>query len=327
MKQLKKFSALLMCLFALGFTACGGGDDDDNGGASGGSTTQFEIDDLYGGWKYESGDECTVYHFASDNGGIIVKNADSKNYDRSDIIYTVKYMAEEDVTTLTIIAGESSKKEYTIFLLNDQKLVLEDGEKSLTLKRYTGNIDEDYPVKVAPEHEAVDLGLSVKWATCNIGAESPEEYGDYFAWGETEPKIIFSSENSKTYLKKDISDIAGNPEYDAATANWGGSWRMPTYIEMQELVYGCTWEWTTQGGVNGCKVTSEKTGNSIFLPAAGNRGSSLYYAGERCLYWTSKPDERPNWPGYFAYGLDFRDGCSIATYNRYAGFSIRPVRE
>ncbi len=328
MKQLKKFSALLMCLFALGFTACGGGDDDDNGGASGGSTTQFEIDDLYGGWKYESGDECTVYHFASDNGGIIVKNADSKNYDRSDIIYTVKYMAEENVTTLTIIAGESSKKEYTIFLLNDQKLVLEDGEKSLTLKRYTGNIDEDYPVKVAPEHEAVDLGLSVKWATCNIGAESPEEYGDYFAWGETTTKSEYTEENCKTLgeNKYNIGDISGNPEYDTATANWGGSWRMPTYAEMQELVDNCTWKWATQGGRNGYKVTSKINGNSIFLPAAGYRkGSSLSNVGSSGEYWNSRPAGSRAQGAYNLYFVS--DGYYHDWVGRAYGRSVRPVTE
>ena len=323
MKQLKKFSALLMCLFALGFTACGGGDDDDNGGASGGSTTQFEIDDLYGGWKYESGDECTVYHFASDNGGIIVKNADSKNYDRSDIIYTVKYMAEEDVTTLTIIAGESSKKEYTIFLLNDQKLVLEDGEKSLTLKSYTGNIDEDYPVKVAPEHEAVDLGLSVKWATCNVGAESPEEYGDYFAWGETTTKSEYTKENCKTW-EKNIADISGNPAYDAATANWGGSWRMPTKAEFEELENNCTWQWTTQGGKNGYKVTSKKTGNSIFLPAACySYGSFHGITGNYGYYWSSTPGESDT---QGAYSLHFGSGDHRLYWGyRYYGHSVRPV--
>ena len=79
-------------------------------------------------------------------------------------------------------------------------------------------------------HGYVDLGLSVKWATCNVGATSPEDYGHYFAWGERCPKEEYTRENSLTY-RKDMSDIAGNPQYDAATANWGGNWRMPTKNE------------------------------------------------------------------------------------------------
>ena len=341
MKQIKLFSALLMCLFALGFASCG--DDEDNGGdtnggnAGGGTTTQFEIDDLYGGWKYESGSECTVYHFASDNGGVIVKNADSENYDRSDIIYKV----DDDVTTLTIIAGESSKKEYTIFLLNDEKLVLEDSsEKTYTLKRYKGNIDEEYPVKVAPTHEAVDLGLSVKWATCNVGAESPEEYGDYFAWGETQPKAAYTSDNCKT-LEKNIGDIAGNPAYDAATANWGDGWRMPTKTEMQELIDNCTWTWTTKNGVTGYKVKSKKNGNSIFFPSAGEHDcddglyDGLDDVGEDGNYWSSTPVENYD-PNYKtdSYVLEFRGYSDYDEYIykldfdvRCEGHSIRPVKD
>ena len=116
-------------------------------------------------------------------------------------------------------------------------------------------------------HEYVDLGLSVKWATCNVGASKPEEYGDYFAWGETSTKEEYTEENSLTYGKK-MSDIAGNAQYDAARANWGGSWRMPTEYEWQELIDKCKWEWGKVTGVKVNKVTGPN-GNSIFLPAAG----------------------------------------------------------
>ena len=137
-------------------------------------------------------------------------------------------------------------------------------------------------------YAAVDLGLSVKWATCNIGAESPEDYGNYYAWGGT--KDSYLSSNSVTY-GVEMDDISGNAEYDTATANWGSSWRMPTYDEMEELVDSCTWEWTTQNDVNGYLVTGS-TGNSIFLPAAGYCfGSSLIYAGSNGFYWTSSPYE------------------------------------
>ena len=173
-------------------------------------------------------------------------------------------------------------------------------------------------------HEYVDLGLSVKWATCNVGATSPEEYGDYFVWGETSPKEEYTEENSLTYGKQ-MSDIAGNAQYDAARANWGGNWRMPTKTEMQELINNCTWEWMIQNGKNGYKVTGPN-GNKIFLPAAGFRnGSSLYSAGEYGYYWSSTPDESDS---DFAYSLHFYSSEHGVCYGyRDYGQSVRPVLE
>ena len=180
---------------------------------------------------------------------------------------------------------------------------------------------------------AVDLGLSVYWASCNVGAESPEEYGDYFAWGETTTKSDYSSSISVTYglsieeLKsRGIIDSDGNltAEYDAATANWGGNWRMPTLAEMEELIDNCTWEWTTQNGVYGRKVTGPN-GNSIFLPAAGYRyGTSLYDAGSRGYYWSASPSSY-SYYACFLYFLSY----DFYWYNgdRYFGHSVRPVSE
>ena len=107
-------------------------------------------------------------------------------------------------------------------------------------------------------HDWVDLGLpsGLKWATCNVGASSPSDYGDYFAWGEISTKSSYDDNNSTTFLKE-IGDIAGNPTYDVARAKWRGSWRLPTEKEFQELIENCTWEWTTQDGVNGFRVTSK----------------------------------------------------------------------
>ena len=140
----------------------------------------------------------------------------------------------------------------------------------------------------------VDLGLpsGLKWATMNVGASKPEEYGDYFAWGETEPKKEYSWLNYKFELSTDnngpFSKYVTNssygtvdnktvldPEEDAAHVNWGGSWRMPTEEEWTELRTNCTWTWTTQNGVNGRLVTGPN-GKSIFLPAAGRRFLECY---------------------------------------------------
>lgn len=170
----------------------------------------------------------------------------------------------------------------------------------------------------------VDLGLpsGLKWATCNVGANKPEDYGDYFAWGEISTKTEYPEGISQTSGVQ-MGDISGNAVYDAATANWGTDWRMPTQTEMQELIEGCTWEWTTSNSVNGYRVTGTN-GNSIFLPAAGRRdGSSLYSAGGYGYYWSSTPYYGNN---DYAYYLYFDDGDEYVRYNyRYYGHTVRPV--
>ncbi len=174
----------------------------------------------------------------------------------------------------------------------------------------------------------VDLGLpsGVKWATCNVGASSPEDYGDYFAWGETSPKAEYTWENSVTFGEQ-MSDISGNAQYDAATANWGGSWRMPTNDEMQELVDHCEWEWTEVNGVNGSRVIGPN-GSCIFLPAAGARGgSSLYDDGDHGYYWSSTPDDGGDDNSAFYLGFDNGYGLVFWYGNRYDGFTVRPISE
>jgi len=191
-------------------------------------------------------------------------------------------------------------------------------------------------------HEYVDLGLSVKWATCNVGAEKPEDYGDYFAWGETAPKsdyswstYKFTTDGGSTFTKytgsdKTVLDAAD----DAATANWGSAWRMPTLEEMQDLLDNCTWEWqaagnTTFGGVAGMKVTSKKEGYTdkyIFLRAAGIfSGSAVYEAGSfgSGNYWSASLNAGKAWgayaPNFYSYRLD------LSSFQRYQGLAVRPV--
>ena len=188
-------------------------------------------------------------------------------------------------------------------------------------------------------HECVDLGLSVKWATCNVGANKPEDYGDYFAWGETKPKTTYNWSTYKwcrgsydkltKYNNKSSYGTVDNKTQlelsdDAARANWGGSWRMPTSAEQDELRNNCTWTWTTQNGVNGYKVTSKKNGNSIFLPAAGYRGgSSLDDAGSYGDYWSSSLFTGNASGAYYLY---FRSSSVDWNYSRRcSGHSVRPV--
>ena len=173
-------------------------------------------------------------------------------------------------------------------------------------------------------HEWVDLGLSVKWATCNVGATSPSDYGDYFAWGEISTKSSYTENNSKTY-KKHMGDIAGNSQYDAARANWGSTWRMPTKKEFQELKDQCIWTWTSQGGHSGYRVTSKTNGNSIFLPAAGGRfRESLFNVGSYGYYWSASPYTNSD-----GNGLYFYQSYVDPQFNdyRFFGFSVRPVSE
>ena len=172
-------------------------------------------------------------------------------------------------------------------------------------------------------HEWVDLGLSVKWATCNVGASSPGDYGRYYAWGETITKSDYSSSTSTTDGKQ-MSNIAGNSTYDVARREWGGTWCLPTKAEFQELLDNCTWTWTTQNGHNGYKVTSKKNGNSIFLPAAGKRlDASSNRQGREGYYWSATS---PNAGG--AFNLYIRDGYRDTFWKRrLEGYSVRPVCE
>jgi hypothetical protein len=203
----------------------------------------------------------------------------------------------------------------------------------------------DDPVTPPDDHEWVDLGLpsGSLWATCNVGANSPEEYGDYFAWGETEPKDVYdwttykwcegTDDTMTKYCTK--SDFGYNgftdgkteldPEDDAAYVNWGTSWRIPTTEQIQELDENCTWIWTTQNGVNGQLVTGPN-GNTIFLPAAGSRwNDSLYVAGSYGFYWS-----RTLYANYsrYAYYLNFNSSYVSWDYYyfRNYGYSVRAVR-
>ena len=170
-------------------------------------------------------------------------------------------------------------------------------------------------------HEWVDLGLSVKWATCNIGASSPEGYGNYYAWGETSTKSSYDKENCATY-EKEIGDIAGTSR-DVARVKWGSPWRMPTKAEGEELLNKCTWTWTTRNGVSGYKVMGPN-GNSIFLPAAGDLvGTSLVSAGDWGGYWSSTPGKAGG-----SYSLGFYSGGHGTIWHfRYDGHMVRPVTE
>lgn len=202
--------------------------------------------------------------------------------------------------------------------------------------KYDGNIlygeTKSFTTKEADKPtpgEMIDLGLSVKWASHNVGASSPEGFGGYYAWGETEEKSYYESNTYKYYQNGSYVNIGNNisgTQYDVAHVKWGGSWRMPTLDEIIELVNKCSWKWTTYNGVKGQLVTGPN-GNSIFLPAAGVRQlASVYYVGDygRCLSATPNESNSAS-----VYGLDFLSGGDLwySWGGRSHGYSVRPVSD
>ena len=248
----------------------------------------------------------------------------------------------------TTVEVEWSSSDETVATVKDGKVTaVTVGEATITAK--ASKKTATCSVKVV-DMEAVDLGLPVKWATCNVGASKPEEYGDYFAWGEVDTKERYDWESYKwrgtssitltKYCPKDKNSYwAGEgsadgrtvlePEDDAAHVILGGTWRMPTYKDYVELKNNCTWTWTTQNGVSG-KLATGKNGNSIFLPAAG------YWEDDQLI---TNFDGGEVIGAYWEATLDTVDSpdCACSMYlgnsligrstGRCWGLSIRPVME
>lgn len=174
-------------------------------------------------------------------------------------------------------------------------------------------------------HEAVDLGLSVRWATMNVGATSVVDFGDYYAWGEIAPKSSYTENNYVYYGEgayQSIGNSIGGTRYDVAKAVWGDGWHLPTLIDINELKNKCTWEAMTLCGVAVYKVTGP-SGNSIYLPLAGYKtGDETKYVGEECYYWCGMKPSTAS-AAYCLYGQNYTGNWSA---NRSYGFTIRPVR-
>ena len=200
------------------------------------------------------------------------------------------------------------------------------GTATITATSVDGGFTSSCTITVTMSY--VDMGEGYLWAKTNLGANSPEEYGDYFAWGEIAPKTNYSQAGYtvSAYNSTDGKTIL-DPADDAVTqsSDWGADWHIPTIEEWEWLTANCTWEWTTQNGVNGGKFTSNITGNSIFLPATGFKsGTSSAFVGERAQYWSSSLyDDTEN-----ARTFSFYSGHSPYTNRdvRYNGRAVRPVR-
>ena len=190
-------------------------------------------------------------------------------------------------------------------------------------------------------YEYVDLALpsGTLWARKNVGAEFPEDYGDYFAWGEVQAKYTYDWSTYKwcegsydTQTKYCVDSDYGifdskmilDYEDDVANVKWGGSWRIPSREQIEELRTECVWIWTVQNGVNGYKISSNRNGNSIFLPAAGRLyKSDSYISGVYGCYWSRSVYYPHSW---YAYYLFFNSSdVSKSSLSRDQGFSVRPV--
>lgn len=186
-------------------------------------------------------------------------------------------------------------------------------------------------------HGYVDLGLSVKWATCNVGASSPSDYGGYYAWGEIDTKSLYYWENCfdcldgagnswRTYKLGGQARITPTSGHDTARENWGSTWRMPTDAENEELCKKCKWTWTSKNGHNGYVVTGPN-GNSIFLPAAGYRnGSDSLGVGSNGNYWSSTLSSSNSRSVRYLYLNSSYHTPYFDTFRSF-GQSVRPVTE
>lgn len=188
----------------------------------------------------------------------------------------------------------------------------------------------------------IDLGLSVKWASCNIGASNKKWAGSYCAWGEKGIKWDFSPSNYEhrisgeytTTKYKDLGDSICGTEYDVAHEDWGDGWRLPTKDEFQELVDKCKWKWVSKGESNGYEVLGPN-GNKIFLPCTGEKGprgsSKLIYADREGCYMSGdhyKGQDYEDTLDSCAYCLIFGKEKHEVWYNsRWAGIAVRPVHE
>ena len=314
-------------------------------------SSSLDTNDPYGAWYFHFNSEDPSMNPLSRYLGQSVRPVRSSGQNTSFIIDATASPTEggtvsgsgtyQDGTECTLTATPSENYTFTNWTENGEVVSTD------AIYSFTVNADRTLVANFAVsggDHAYVDLGLpsGTLWATCNVGADNPEDYGDYFAWGETQSKDIYNwstyqycngSEYTMTKYCND-SDYGYNgftdnlttllPEDDAATANWGSYWRMPTKEELQELYQNTTHTWTTQNGVNG-RLFTASNGNSLFLPAAGYRsGSSLYDAGSVGVYWSSSfymDDPANAWILHFISG-----GYSVDDNDRSQGRSVRAVR-
>lgn len=315
MKNLKQLGFVILLGFMAIFTGCKKDAHLEvitDGCSNIGSSTAY----LQGLVSYDGKDDITCgfyYDLNSDMSNALVSNS-------------TNHSAGSFTVTLTGLLA-STTYYYQAYALSDGTVVKGDVKSFTTAESGTsgggsgtgsGTVYNEVVSGNEGGHNYVDLGLQsgLRWATCNLGAANPEDFGDYYAWGETSPyngSCIYN--DNPTTLPSDR---------DAASVNWDGGWRMPTETEMNELINNCTWQWITHNGVNGYCVTGPNN-NSIFLPAAGHRSGydSYLNVGSNGSYWSGSLYTSSS--GY-AYYLNFSSNSyRMNNYDRSYGRSVRPV--
>ena len=278
------------------------------------------------------------------------QNGGNQNEDQTSdpVTYTLTALSnDEEMGTVT---GGGTYEEGTEATLTatpaSEACVFENWSDGSTENPRTLTVTENMELTATFGYAFVDLGLpsGVKWAACNVGATTPEGYGGYFAWGETETKGDYTWDtykwcngSSSTMTKYCVNSKFGTvdnkttlePEDDAAHVNWGGAWRMPTDAECQELIDNCTWTWTSDyngTGVAGRIVTSNINGKSIFLPAAGQWNNS-YTLNTEIYYWNSSLSGTYQSKYHYNTIYGKESEFYMGSYLRYAGQTIRGVCE
>lgn len=259
--------------------------------------------------------------------------------------YVYAEFADATARQLTVLSSDGN---YTFYKTFDTSVLATSKSGYInapTVQNRNGwKATEKDPLGLCPNTDhphMIDMGTGVKFACCNVGASSPIDYGDYFAWGETTSKSTYNwstykwckgSDDSMTkYCNSSSYGTVDNKTQleladDAARANWGGTWRMPTIGELEKLINSCTWTWTTISNVKGYKVTASN-GSVLFLPAAGGRNEgSLYYAGSSGGYWSSSLDTSGASDGR-ELSFDSGDRYTNSGSLRCSGRSVRPVTE
>lgn len=273
------------------------------------------------------------------------KEKTNKKADRqqSQIVDEVDIVYDDTIATDDMVIDiEEAEDEAVVMLITEDAATDEDTDSDDAVEPVLA--EEPEPV-VTDNHEYVDLALpsGTLWATCNVGASSPEGSGDYFAWGETSAKTVYAwstyklCNGSATKLTKySTQSTYGVEDYiaeieavdDAATYCWGPNWCMPTRAQQDELrdTNNCTWAWTTHAGKTGYRVTSKRNGNYIFLPAVGYRTDTVTRYQEKCGYYLSRTLSTS--ASSDAYYLMFdSDDFGWDVIPRYSGCSVRAVRK
>lgn len=279
--------------------------------------------DLFGDkeWIFKSSKEYTLNEYKFNTNTLTSSESGRFSLEtKSDAIYL---MVNSGGYAITLINSNTIKLGGTEYNRVGSPANIDDDDDNNTQKT-TGYVNG---------HEYVDLGLSVKWAKCNMGAKFPEQYGSYYSWGETGVKRSYYLTDYKYYNSKtgkfiSIGQNICGTQYDAATFFWGNKWRMPNKEEMQELLDNCIWEWTTINSISGFQIKG-KNGNSIFLPAGGcNTGDDKSAkAGIFGQYWTGIFDKETDFYST-AFSLVFTSSkyhFGVEPGYRETGLNIRPV--